>query len=72
MMGGGGIIGSFLDEGAIDEFIITVVRTFIHHQEVDIAFVADVVQGAEVRVIQTRDGLGLARKPRPAFRVGTE
>jgi len=29
MMGGGGIIGSFLDAGAIDEFIITVVPTFI-------------------------------------------
>jgi dihydrofolate reductase len=29
MMGGGGIIASFLDEGAIDEFIISVVPTFI-------------------------------------------
>jgi dihydrofolate reductase len=29
MMGGGEIIGSFLDEGAIDEFIITVVPVFI-------------------------------------------
>lgn len=29
MMGGGEIIGSFLDEGAIDQFIITVVPTFI-------------------------------------------
>lgn len=29
LMGGGDIIGSFLDEGAIDEFIITVVPTFI-------------------------------------------
>jgi dihydrofolate reductase len=29
MMGGGEIIGSFLDERAIDEFIITVVPTFI-------------------------------------------
>jgi len=29
MMGGGGIIGSFLDEGAIDEFIINVIPTFI-------------------------------------------
>src|SRR5882724_7882224 len=29
MMGGGGIIGSFLDEEAIDQFIITVVPTFI-------------------------------------------
>ena len=29
MMGGGEIIGSFLDEHAIDEFIITVVPTFI-------------------------------------------
>ena len=29
MMGGGEIIGSFLDEDAIDEFIITVVPTFI-------------------------------------------
>jgi dihydrofolate reductase len=29
MMGGGEIIGSFLDQDAIDEFIITVVPTFI-------------------------------------------
>ncbi len=29
MMGGGEIIGAFLDEGAIDEFIISVVPTFI-------------------------------------------
>jgi dihydrofolate reductase len=29
MMGGGEIIASFLDEGAIDEFIISVVPTFI-------------------------------------------
>ena len=29
MMGGGGIIGSFLDQGAIDEFIIHVIPTFI-------------------------------------------
>lgn len=29
MMGGGGIIGAFLDENAIDEFIITVVPTLI-------------------------------------------
>ena len=29
MMGGGEIIGAFLDENAIDEFIITVVPTFI-------------------------------------------
>jgi len=28
-MGGGGIIGAFLDEGAIDEFIVTVIPTFI-------------------------------------------
>jgi dihydrofolate reductase len=29
LMGGGEIIGAFLDENAIDEFIITVVPTFI-------------------------------------------
>lgn len=29
MMGGGGIIASFLDEGEIDEFIINVIPTFI-------------------------------------------
>ena len=29
MMGGGEIIGSFLDEGAIDEFIVSIVPTFI-------------------------------------------
>jgi dihydrofolate reductase len=43
LMGGGDIVGSFLDEGAIDEFIITVVPVFIgegipllvpHHRKV--------------------------------------
>jgi dihydrofolate reductase len=29
MVGGGEIIGAFLDEGAIDEFIVSVVPTFI-------------------------------------------
>jgi dihydrofolate reductase len=29
MMGGGGVIASFLDEGEIDEFVITVVPIFI-------------------------------------------
>jgi len=29
MMGGGGIIASFLDEGELDEFVITVIPTFI-------------------------------------------
>ncbi|MDP9340471.1 MAG: dihydrofolate reductase family protein [Acidobacteriota bacterium] len=29
MMGGGGLIGSFLDEGEIDEFVISVIPTFI-------------------------------------------
>ena len=29
MMGGGGLIGSFLDAGAIDEFIISVIPVFI-------------------------------------------
>src|SRR5205814_6954690 len=29
MMGGGGIIGSFLDAGAIDEFVISVIPIFI-------------------------------------------
>jgi len=29
MMGGGEIIGSFLDEGAIDEFVVTVIPVFI-------------------------------------------
>jgi dihydrofolate reductase len=29
LMGGGGIIAAFLDEGAIDEFVISVVPTFI-------------------------------------------
>jgi dihydrofolate reductase len=29
MMGGGDIIASFLDEGAIDEFIISIVPVFI-------------------------------------------
>jgi hypothetical protein len=29
MMGGGGVIGSFLDEGEIDEFVIHVIPIFI-------------------------------------------
>jgi len=29
MIGGGEIIGAFLDEGAIDEFVISIVPTFI-------------------------------------------
>jgi dihydrofolate reductase len=29
MMGGGGIVASFLDEGAIDEFVIHLIPTFI-------------------------------------------
>jgi dihydrofolate reductase len=29
MMGGGGIVGSFLDEGEIDEFVISVIPVFI-------------------------------------------
>ena len=29
MMGGGGLIASFLDEGAIDEFVLTVIPVFI-------------------------------------------
>ena len=29
MMGGGGIIASFLDAGAVDDFIIHVIPTFI-------------------------------------------
>jgi dihydrofolate reductase len=29
MMGGGGIIGSFLDEGEIDEFVMSVIPVFI-------------------------------------------
>ena len=29
LMGGGGIIASFLDEGEIDEFVISVIPTFI-------------------------------------------
>ena len=49
MMGGGEIIGSFLDEGAIDEFIITIVPTFIgegiplmapRHREVPLRLIA--------------------------------
>src|SRR5206468_12305188 len=45
MMGGGGLIGSFLDEGEIDEFIIHVIPTFIgegipllapHHRNVSL------------------------------------
>jgi len=49
MMGGGDIIGAFLDAGAIDEFIITVVPVFIgegvpllapRHREVPLRLVA--------------------------------
>ena len=49
MMGGAGIIGSFLDEGAIDEFIISVIPVFIgegipliapHHRTVPLKLLA--------------------------------
>src|SRR5262245_36513873 len=50
LMGGGEIIGSFLDEGAIDEFVISVVPTFIgegrpllrpRHRDVALRFRSD-------------------------------
>ena len=34
----------------------------LHHQEVDVTLPADVVEGADVRVIQARDRPGLARE----------
>ncbi len=49
MMGGGGIIASFLDEGEIDEFIIHVIPTFIgegipliapHHRTVPLTLIS--------------------------------
>jgi dihydrofolate reductase len=59
MMGGGEIIGSFLDQNAIDEFIITIVPTFIgqgipliapKHREVPLRLLS--VQGFQDGVVQ--------------------
>ena len=68
MMGGGEIIGSFLDEDAIDEFILTVVPTFIgggipliapRHREVPLLLLS--VQQFPDGVVQLHYGV---QKPR--------
>lgn len=68
MMGGGEIIGSFLDEDAIDEFILTVVPTFIgdgipliapRHREVPLLLLS--VQQFSDGVVQLHYGV---QKPR--------
>lgn len=64
MMGGGEIIGSFLDEGAIDEFVVTVVPMFIgegipliapRHREVPLTLLS--VQGFPDGVVQVHYGV---------------
>ena len=51
MMGGGEIIGAFLDEGAIDEFIISVVPTFIGE---GIPLIAPKHREVPLRVLEVR------------------
>ena len=41
----------------------------LHHEVVHAVLVADVVNGADVRVVQRGDGAGLALEPAPAIRV---
>ena len=42
----------------------------LHHQEVDAVLVADVVKGADMRVVQAGDGAGFALEALAKFRVG--
>jgi dihydrofolate reductase len=52
MMGGGGIIASFLDAGEIDEFIIHVIPTFIGE---GIPLIAPKRRGVELKLLSVRD-----------------
>ena len=79
MMGGGGIIASFLDEGEIDEFIIHVIPTFIGegipliapgHRNVPLKLLssktfADGVVRLHYAVVSEARPSGRARKPKP-------
>jgi dihydrofolate reductase len=78
MMGGGGIIASFLDAGEIDEFIIHVIPTFIGE---GIPLVAPKHRNVELKLLGIRDypdGLvrlhyaveRLAEKPKDASKKG--
>lgn len=51
MMGGGGIIGSFLDAGAIDEFIIHVIPVFIGE---GIPLIAPARRSVPLRLLSTK------------------
>jgi dihydrofolate reductase len=52
MMGGGGIIASFLDAGEIDEFIIHVIPTFIGE---GIPLIAPKRRDVELKLLGIRD-----------------
>ncbi len=52
MMGGGGIIASFLDAGEIDEFIIHVIPTFIGE---GIPLIAPKSRNVELKLLSVRD-----------------
>jgi dihydrofolate reductase len=52
MMGGGGIIASFLDAGEIDEFVIHVIPTFIGE---GIPLVAPKSRNVELKLLSVRD-----------------
>jgi dihydrofolate reductase len=52
MMGGGGIIASFLDAGEIDEFIIHVIPTFIGE---GIPLIAPKQRNVELKLLSVRD-----------------
>jgi dihydrofolate reductase len=52
MMGGGGIIASFLDAGEIDEFIIHVIPTFIGE---GIPLIAPKRRNVELKLLSVRD-----------------
>jgi dihydrofolate reductase len=52
MMGGGGIIASFLDAGEIDEFIVHVIPTFIGE---GIPLIAPKQRNVELKLLSVRD-----------------
>ena len=76
MMGGGELIASFLDEDAIDEFIISVVPIFIgegipliaaRHREVPLKLRS--VKPFPDGVVQVHYDIGTKRGPRPKEKV---
>jgi len=74
MMGGGGIIGSFLDEGEIDEFVISVIPVFIGE---GIPLIAPGRRTVSLKLLSTKkfsDGVvklhyAVVKKPRRDARV---